>query len=336
MSNKPRLLVLPPPTLYAQLFTAEADGELRHIAQVTRNEEERNFTSMELAQRIGGYDAILTGWGTPQFTPDVLAAADNLRLIAHTAGSIKRMLPLPVFEHGISVTHAAGAIAPAVAELTILLILLCLRRVHELDGMFKQGASWSALRGVPIGQELGGQRVGVVGAGYTGRQVISRLKALGAEPWVYDPFLSAERAGSLDVQRASLDDLFARCPIVTMQAPPTAETYQMVGAKQLALLADGAILINTARSHLIDERALLAELQTGRFQAALDVFDQEPLPEESPFRRLDNVVLTPHIAGASRQARTRQGSYMVDELRRFFASEPLHFQVTAEMLDNMA
>jgi phosphoglycerate dehydrogenase-like enzyme len=318
------------------LFTAEADRELHHIARITRNEEERNFTSTELAQRIGGYDAILTGWGTPQFTPAVLAAAGNLRLIAHTAGSIKRMLPLPVFEQGISVTHAAGAIAPAVAELTLLLILLCLRRVHELDRMFKQGSSWSAMRAVPIGQELGGQRVGIVGAGYTGRQVIGRLKALGAELWVYDPYLSAERAEGLGVHRASLDELFAHCPIVTMQAPPTAETYQMVGAKQLALLADGAIFINTARSHLVDEQALLAELQTGRFQAALDVFDQEPLPEESPFCRLDNVVLTPHIAGASRQARTRQGTYMVDELRRFFAGEPLQFQVTAEMLDNMA
>jgi phosphoglycerate dehydrogenase-like enzyme len=223
-----------------------------------------------------------------------------------------------------------------VAELTLLLILLTLRQVHRLDRMFKQGEPWSTMRALPIGQELAGQRVGVVGAGYTGRQVISRLRALGADLWVYDPFLSAQKAETLGVHSAPLDDLFAHCSIVTMQAPPTEETYHMVGAKQLALLRDDAIFVNTARSHLVDEQALLAELQSGRIQAALDVFDQEPLPEDSPFRQLDNVVLTPHIAGASRQARLRQGDFMVDEVRRFFAAQPLLFQVTAEMLDNMA
>jgi phosphoglycerate dehydrogenase-like enzyme len=80
----------------------------------------------------------------------------------------------------------------------------------------------------------------------------------------------------------------------------------------------------------------LAELKTGRFQAALDVFDQEPLPEDNPFRKLDNVILTPHIAGASVQARHRQGQYMLDELRRFFAGEPMLYQVTGDMLETMA
>ncbi|MEZ4656266.1 MAG: NAD(P)-dependent oxidoreductase [Caldilineaceae bacterium] len=143
--------------------------------------------------------------------------------------------------------------------------------------------------------------MGVVGAGYTGRETIWRLKALGAEVWVHDPYLADARATELGVHKAELDDLFRDCPIVTMQAPPTDETHRMIGARQLALLRDGAIFINTARSHTVDQGALLAELRTGRFLAALDVFDQEPLPEDSPFRQLDNVILTPHVAGATQR-----------------------------------
>jgi len=94
--------------------------------------------------------------------------------------------------------------------------------------------------------------------------------------------------------------------------------------------------VNTARSWLVDEAALVDELSSGRIQAALDVFDQEPLPEDHPLRGLDNVFLTPHVAGASAQARRRQGQTMVDEIGRYVAGEPLRYRVTREMLDTMA
>jgi phosphoglycerate dehydrogenase-like enzyme len=336
MSVKPKILVLPQPGLYTELFSPAADAQLHGLGDVTRNSESRNWDSDELASKIGEYDIIMTGWGTSRFTDEVLAAAPNLKLIAHTAGSIKHMLPPPVFARGIAVTHAAGAIAPAVAELTILLILLSLRQVHKLDAMLKRGEPWDTVKNAVVGREIAGQRVGVVGAGYTGRQVIRLLQGLGAEVWVYDPYLDTERAAALGVHHSALDDIFAQCPIVTLQAPPTKETYHMVGAKQLALLQDGAVFINTARSHLVDEEALLAELRKGRFQAALDVFDQEPLPEDSPFRTLDNIVITPHVAGHSAQARRRQGQEMVNEIARFLAGEPLHYPVTVEMLEIMA
>jgi phosphoglycerate dehydrogenase-like enzyme len=104
----------------------------------------------------------------------------------------------------------------------------------------------------------------------------------------------------------------------------------------LASLPDGAIFVNTARSHTVDTDALLVELQSGRIQAALDVFDQEPLPADSPFLRLDNVILTPHVAGASHQARLRQGTVIVEEVERFFNGELLRYAVTGDMLATMA
>jgi phosphoglycerate dehydrogenase-like enzyme len=329
---------LPVSGLYKEVFTPEADAQLHMLVDVTFTAEDRNISSSELAQKIGGYDAVLTGWGSPRFTDEVLDAADRLQLIAHSAGSIIRLLPPLVFERGINVTHAAAAIAPAVAEMTILLILLCLRQVQKLDSLLKAGEPWPWGEGklLNMGQELAGSRVGVVGAGHTGRCVINNLHALNAEVWVYDPHLSEERAAVLDVSRVELDQVFADCSVVTIQAPLTAETYHMVGASQLALLRDGAIFVNTARSAIVDESALLAELQTGRIQGALDVFDDEPLSEDSPFRRLNNLIITPHIAGCSEQARHRQGLLVLDEIRRFFSGETLRYRVTKDMLDNMA
>jgi len=140
----------------------------------------------------------------------------------------------------------------------------------------------------------------------------------------------------LGVRKVGLAELLTHCPVVSLQAPSTQETYHMIGARELSLLQDGAILINTARSWLVDQEALLAELQSGRIQAALDVFDQEPLPVDHPFRQLDNVFLTPHVAAATFQARQRQGQIVVEEVRRFFSGQPLQYQVTLEKLAIMA
>ncbi len=333
--SAPEILVLLRPSLYALLFPLETDRALRELGHVVFHREERDLTSDELAQRIPGFDVVITGWGTPAFTDAVLAVADRLRLIAHSAGSIKRMLPRAVFERGIAVTHAASAIAPAVAEMSLLLTLLMLRQAYRHHQALKAG-NWAGARALPLGQELAGLRVGVIGAGYTGRNFIRLLRALDAEVWVYDPYLSEEQAARLGVHKVALDELLKNCLVVSLQAPSTQETHHMIGARELSLLQDGAILINTARSWLVDQDALLAELQTGRIQAALDVFDQEPLPPDHPFRELDNVFLTPHIAGATVQARHRQGRTVVEEVRRFLAGEPLRYQVTLEMLDIMA
>ncbi len=331
------LLVAITPQLYRDLFDDAADAQLRDLTELTFATTDRNLTSAELAQQLPGHALVISGWGTPTFTDEVLAAASDLKLVAHSAGSIKKLLPPPVFEQGIAVTHAAGAIAPAVAEMTVLLILLSLRQAHDLDRQLKAGTPWAEAKIAGMGQELAGQRVGVVGAGYTGRELIWRLNGLRAEVWVYDPYLSPARAAALGVQKApDLNSLFRESPIVTMQAPPTTETTRMVGAEQLALLRDGAIFINTARSLTVDQDALLAEFQSGRIRGALDVFDEEPLPVDSPFRHLDHVIVTPHVAGASQQARRRQGRYIVDEIHRFLDQEPLKFAVTRDMLETMA
>ena len=337
MPSKPNILVLPKPSLYRQLFAADVDARLRGLGHVDFHDGEADLTSRELARRIGSYDVVVTGWRVPAFTDEVLDRATRLKLVAHSAGSIKFMFDEAALDRGFAITTVASAMASPVAEMSLLLILMCLRGVHRLDARMKAGEEWFAVKSAGSGGELMGKRVGVIGAGYVGRRFVQLLRALEVDVIVYDPYLSDRQAGELGVTKlASLDELMSACPIVSLQAPATAETRRMIGRRELALLCDGAVFVNTARAWCVDEAALLDELRAGRIAAALDVFDDEPLPADSPFRALDNCIVTPHVAAATRECRYRQGKLTVDETERFVNGQPLMFPVTKQQYQMMA
>jgi phosphoglycerate dehydrogenase-like enzyme len=338
-----RILVVPPPSLYRKLFSAESDARLRQFASLIRcNHEERDWSSDELARRIEGFDVVITGWRSPRFTSAVLesARARPLKLVAHSAGSVKFLLEdEQSLARDFTVSTAAAAMGPAVAEMALLAMLMLLRPLHKLDAGMKSGGDWAALKawGSKSQRELTAQCIGVVGAGHTGRHFIRMVRALGVRTVVYDPYAGEQLISELDAERVeSLDELLGGCTVVALHAPSTPQTRHMIGRRELSLLADGAVLINTARASLIDSDALLAELRAGRISAALDVFDEEPLPADSPLRQLDNVLLTPHVASHTSQAYHRQGDVTVEEIRRFAQGQPLRYAVTPEMLLTMA
>jgi phosphoglycerate dehydrogenase-like enzyme len=184
--------------------------------------------------------------------------------------------------------------------------------------------------------EIAGARVGLLGMGYVGRRSAQRFQAIGAEVWAYDPYLSPEKAQSLGVRKAELDELLSQCLVISVHLPVTQETHHLLGARELALIQDGAVFINTARAWVVDQQAMIAELATGRFWAALDVFDPEPLPVDHPLRRMDNVLLTPHIAGLTQNSYHDLMTTMVAEAERLAKGEPLQYQVTRDMLATMA
>ncbi|MGB7161554.1 MAG: hydroxyacid dehydrogenase, partial [Tepidisphaeraceae bacterium] len=335
-ATRPHILVLPPPSLYRKLFSSETDARLRELGTITYNGDERDLSSADLAERIGIAEVVITGWRCPRFTEEVFAAGSRVKLIAHSAGSIKFMLPDDAIAR-VKVTTAAAAMGAPVAEMSLLMTLMLLRPIHQLDAGLKARGDWKELKAHGSGEELAAQRVGVIGAGHTGRHFIRLLRGLGVETWVFDPYLTAERAAAMDVERVtSLDDLLSSCRVIALHAPSTPQTYKMIGQRELALMKDGAILINTARSSLIDGHALLDELRKGRISAALDVFDEEPLPVDSPLRSLTNVILTPHVASHTANTHFRQGELTVDEVERFVRGEPLKYAVTPEMLATMA
>lgn len=332
---RPRVAVLIPAPTRRQILDPEAEAWLASFAQVV-NPPSEVVTAAELPGLLDGAVACLTGWGTPPLGDELLAANPRLGLVAHTAGTVRRLVPEAALGRGLRVSHAAAIIADAVAELVIAQSLLGLRQLHEVDRAMKAGRPWGEFREAFPGRLLGGRAVGVVGTGRVGRAVIRLFRAFGCRVLAFDPYFSADDAADLGVEVVALDELLAGADIVTIHAPVLPETRGMIGAAHLALLRDGAIFINTARATLVDEAALLREVASGRIVAALDVFGEEPLPVDSPVRALPNVILSPHLAGRTIDTYLRQGREMVGEVQRFLLDEPLRYEITPEMLPLLA
>ena len=264
-----------------------------------------------------------------------LVHADRLRIIGHAAGSVKKLTPPEVLRKGIKVTSAAATIAEGVGEANLASILMMLRNLHRMDIVMKTDGDWAKARKIRC-RELRGKKVGIIAASRTGRNLIRLLKPFPCEIVVYDPYLSKKAAAEIGVTKVDLDELMAKSDVISVHAPITPETHHMIGPRQLSLIKPGVVFTSTARSWVVDPEALLKELRTGRFDAALDVFDTEPLPPDNPFRELNNVALTPHMAGNAVETRGRLGGTIVDEFKRFFTGIQLEYEVTEQLLEVMA
>jgi phosphoglycerate dehydrogenase-like enzyme len=200
--------------------------------------------------------------------------------------------------------------------------LLGVRQHHVFDRRLKQGAAWAEPRqGVGM---LGSSVVGLVGLGLIGRHLAQQLRAIGAIVLAYDIGVSDEQARLLGIRLTTLDELLRIADVVSLHLPVTDRTRGMLGRREFALLHDGCLLINSARAELYDQDALVSELQTRRMSAVLDVFVHEPLPAGHVLRRLDNVVLTPHIAGDNLAMCRRCGREAIGTQRDVFAGRGLH------------
>jgi glyoxylate reductase len=208
---------------------------------------------------------------------------------------------------GVAVTNTPGVLDAATADLAFALILAVRRRIVEGDRYVRAG-KWASGWAEPflLGDEVSGATLGIVGLGRIGQAVARRARGFEMRI-LYAQRHESEAAADLGAERRDLDELLAEADIVTLHLPLTAETRELIDARRLALLRDGACLVNTSRGGVVDEEALVAELVSGRIRGGLDVFADEPnVPEE--LLGLPNVVLTPHIGsatGATREAMTR-------------------------------
>ena len=310
--GKPKVLYLPTPGHTQLVFRKETYRRMCQLFDVHANQSDRNYATEEIIELVPGYDAIVTGWGTPPLTEGVFEKADRLRIIAHSAGSVKHMLSEEVVRRyilpkGIVVFSANEAIAYNVAESTIGMMIMAKRRWPEHIRAFQDKGVWREPEVPWNGKFLLGSTVGVIGASKVGRLVIRFLEPFQVRILVYDPYLSEWEAGRLGAEKVELEELFRRSDIVTLNAPATPKTERMIRAEHFRLMKDGAVFVNTARGRLVDHEALLREARTGRIVVVLDVTDPEPLPPDSPFRDLPNVYITPHIAGAGHYGYFRIG-----------------------------
>jgi phosphoglycerate dehydrogenase-like enzyme len=227
---------------------------------------------------------------------------------------------------GIPVFHTPGRNADAVADLTLAFLLMLARHLAPIHDTYRQGAERIAGAGDFLkmytrftGMELGGRTVGLVALGAVGREVAARLVAFKAHVLAYDPYVRDAPPG---VKLCGLDDLLRRSDFVSLHAPVTDETQNLVSRERLALMKPTAFFVNTARAALTDEDALYEMLQAGRLAgAALDVLTDEPLQPGNRFLALPNVILTPHIGGATVDVTRHQSEIVVDAIERWLRGE---------------
>jgi phosphoglycerate dehydrogenase-like enzyme len=315
-----------------------AMAQLNALGEVRWAGDPDTISTGDAERLLDGATACLTGWGTPGFDPTIRQRHAGLSLIAHSAGSVRKLTPPQLFDDGIRVTHAASMIAASVAEFVVAEALLAMRGIHHLHHGLRHGGEWLDVRDSVPQRLLGAQTIGIVGGGYVGRAVMRLLVPFGCRVLVADPMMDDAAAARLGVTHVALDALLSQSDVVSMHAPYLPTTHGMIGARELSLLKSGALFVNTARAALVDEAALLAEISSGRIRAALDVFDSEPLPADSPFRNptLANLTISPHAAGHTEEGHLNQGRAMVEEIGRHLRGEPLRHEVSRAMLDSMA
>ena len=318
---------------YRRMISRVAWDALAAFADVVHHPGPGPATKEELLALLPAADGCLTSWGVACLDAAVIAAAPRLQVMAHMGSSVTRFVSDALWQRGVRVTTAAPALARDVAVTTLGLMIVGLKRIWPL-GQHVRAGGWRESPYWPS-RELYDKMVGIVGASHVGRHVIDLLRPYGVQIVLYDPYVSLEEAARLGVPQAKLDDLLRQADVVSQHAPAKPETHHLLNAGRLALMKDDALLINTARGTLIDEAALIAELRRGRFFAFLDVTDPEPPAMDSPLRHLDNVVVTPHLAGCIEDC-GRLGEMAIEELRRHFAGEPPLYEVTADMLARIA
>lgn len=272
-------------------------------------------------------EVILTTWGMPRLDAGYLDRAPALRCVFYGAGSVRPFVTAESWRRGVRVVSAWELNAVPVADFTLGVILLSLKRA------FQFGRAMRERRAVDPDAVAGtyGSRVGLVSLGAVGRLVRQRLRPFEVRVAAFDPLLAEAEAERLDVERMELDELCASCDVVSVHTPLLPATRGMIGGRQVRRLPRGATLINTARGAILREPEVVEVLRDRPdLQAVLDVTDPEPASPDSPLRTLANVVLTPHIAGSVGPERRRLGAAMVEELARYARGEPLRHEVTPE------
>jgi phosphoglycerate dehydrogenase-like enzyme len=297
-------------------------GEVRYEPMIKTG---KLLAGPDLVKKVDGVDILVTE-ADPVRDED-MQAFSTLKVICSCRGNPVNIDIAAASRHGLLVINTPARNAEAVAELTVALMIMLGRRIQAALSLLRESPDRKTNEGMRAyfelrGHELWGKSVGLVGFGAVACRVAERLRPFRIDLAAFDPYAPAERFAEFGAKSVGLDELMAQSDFVSIHAAVTASSRGLVGAGQLALMKPTAFFINTARSAVTDQAALVTALQERRIAgAALDVFDQEPLPDGHPLLMLDNVILLPHIGGNTFEIATHQGRIIVPDLQRLARGE---------------
>jgi len=340
--RKVRILVCIPGSFLDDFFSPAARSELLSLGDVMvrtdlrapHDNEAYNALIREFRPEI-----LVTGWGTPRLKAETVLEVPELKYMCHVTGSIRANIEKAAMavqrsdRPALLVSNWGPAGARPVAEGAMMMLLAGLRNAWPIQKAMHQEKGWPRHL---AGKSLFGLKVGMHGLGIIAQEQVKLMQPWQPKISAYSPHVPDEVFTQLGVRRVtSLKALYAENEAVCIHASKTPENFHIVNAEILRAMPDGALLVNTARGAIIDEDALIAELKTGRISAALDVFEKEPLPPDSPLRGLDNCLLFPHVAGTTPSHSGGIADYALANLKRYLSGEPVKSVIPPERYDLM-
>ncbi|MBE6761951.1 MAG: hydroxyacid dehydrogenase [Ruminococcaceae bacterium] len=320
---------------FETFFTKENVSFAETLGEIVWLDTE-DVTEDILKEKIKDCDVYVTCWGSPPLTPKLLECAPNLRLHTHLGSTVAPVVCNEVCEKGIRVISGFDYYSKSTAEGVVAYSLAALRKIPFFSTRLKKHKIWSEADDYTDG--IIGKKVGIVGFGGVGRYIAKMLSNFDVNISAYDiAEISKQDKKFYGVEQCGIEEIFSTCDIISLNLPYNDSTYHIVDDALLSKIKQGALLVNTARGAIIDETALIKQLQKGNFNAVLDVYEKEPIDMESPLLSLDNALLLPHQAGPTVNLRAVITKALIKESADFIDGNlPLKNEISAERIKNMS
>lgn len=333
--DKLRILVTTPhynTQFMETFFTKRVREQLDEIGEVIYHDLDHPYTPEELRDALVDIDIAITGWGSLRFDEEVLSKANRLKIVAHTGGTVQNLVSDALYKKGVMVLSANPVYAESVAEACLCYMMCSLRSIKyfALDGPGWRGNDEDSEKG------LMDRTVGIIGFGMIAKYLMKMLQPFHVTIKICSEYATPEAVAQYGATVVDLDEIFETCDIISVNEPLNPKTYHMVKEEHFKKMQDGALIVNTARGAVIDEPAMVKELQTGRIFAALDVYEVEPLPDDSPLRTLPNVLCLPHVGGPTFDRREYSTMALIRDIKKWMNGETeLECQISQSYAANM-
>ena len=311
--------------LVADKIAREGIDMLSRYAQVDVKTKQK---PEQIIPIIGDYEAIIVRSQT-KVTAEIIEAGKKLQVIGRAGVGVDNIDIDAATRHGIIVVNAPTGNTISAAEHSIALMLALARNIPQANISLKS-CQWR--RSDFMGTEVKGKTLGIIGLGNVGSEVAIRARGLDMRLIGHDPFISAERAASLQVELVTLEQLFEDSDFITLHIPLSESTKSLIGAKELSMMKPAVRIINTARGGLIDEKALVKAIEEKKIAgAAIDVFTNEPCTESILFKS-DNIIVTPHLGASTTEAQTLAATEIAKQIIDVFNGQPARYAVNAPLI----
>lgn len=295
-------------------------------------EDKGSIDDLRWAELLKGVEGLITSWPSPNLNKVVLSKNNSLKIMGHAGGSVSNKVSDELYRRGVKVTTANYAMASSVAEWCLTMTLAGRRNFLA----YTQFGNKTQMRWANQSRCTGLQTatVGIWGFGAVSEHLVKYLIPLNPKKiLVHSGHLAEKQANDMNMTKVGFDELFEKSDVIHLLAGLTESNKGRVGQKQLALIKDGAVLINVGRAGLVQEKSLLEELKKQRFTGIFDVYHEEPLADDNLLRQLPNVILTPHNGG--RPSWTMLVATVLEEFDRFFRGKPLRYEISRQRATTM-